>query len=74
MPMRPRSGRDRVAPQKIMVQLLGAGMLEAEHLATLWIDTGHKVPDGAVLPGGIHRLKNEQHSIAIRRVEKLLQR
>ena len=38
------------APQEIVLQFGSAGMFEAEHLAALWIDTAHHVPDGAVLP------------------------
>src|ERR1039458_263328 len=49
-------------------------MLEAEHLAALWIHAGHHMPDGAVFPGGIHRLKNQQHCITIGCVVKLLLR
>ena len=62
------------APEKIVLQFRGAGMFEAEHLAALRIDAGHHVLDGAVLAGRIHRLKNQQHGIAVGGVEKLLQR
>ena len=48
----------RGAPQKIMVQFLGTGMGEAEHLASLGIDTGHDMADGAVLAGRVYCLKN----------------
>jgi hypothetical protein len=40
----------------------------------LRIDPGHDVPDGAVLAGGVHPLKNQQQRIAVGRVVKLLQR
>ena len=63
----------RGAPQKIMVQLLQARMLETEDLATLRIDTGHHMFDRAILAGGIHRLKDQQHGIAVRGVEERLQ-
>ena len=65
------SGR---APEKIMVQFLGAGLLEAEYLAALRIDPGHDVPDGAVLAGSVHALKNQQQRMAVGRVVKALQR
>ena len=65
--------RARGAPQKIMVQLLEARMLETEHLATLRIDTGHYMFDRAVLAGGIHRLKDQQHGITVGGVEEILQ-
>ena len=50
------------APEKIVLQFRGAGMLEAEYLAALRIDAGHHVLDGAILSGRIHRLKNQQHA------------
>ena len=62
------------APEKVVLQFGGAGMLEAEDLAALRIDPGHHVPDGAVFSRRIHRLKNQQHGIAIGRVEQLLLR
>ena len=64
----------RGAPEKIMFQLVGARLFETENLAALRIDPGHDVPDGAVLAGGIHPLKNQQQRIAVGRVVKLLQR
>ena len=75
MPIRPRSGRrQRRAPEKIVFQFLGARLFETENLAALRIDAGHDVPDGAVLAGGVHPLKNQQQRIAVGRVVKLLQR
>ena len=62
----------RGAPEKVVFQFGGAGMLEAEHLAALGVDPGHHVPDGAVFSRRIHRLKDQQDGIAIGRVEKLL--
>jgi hypothetical protein len=35
----------RAAPEKIMLEFLGAGLLETEDLAALRIDAGHDVPD-----------------------------
>ena len=64
----------RRAPEKIMLQFFGARLFEAENLAALRIDAGHDVPDGAVLAGGVHRLKNQQQRIAVGRVVKALQR
>ena len=75
MPIRPRSGRQRVVRQrKSCSSSVGARVLEAEDLAALRIDPGHDVPDGAVLAGRVHRLKDQQHGIAVGRVEKPLQR
>ena len=62
------------APEKVVLQFTGAGMLEAEDLATLRIDPGHHVPDGAVFSRRIHGLENQQHGMAIGRVEQLLLR
>ena len=56
--------RARRAPEKVVVQLGGAGMLEAEDLAALWIDARHDVPDRAVFTGGVHRLENQQNGVA----------
>src|SRR5664280_2425780 len=61
-------------PEKIMLQLFGARLFEAENLAALRIDPGHDVPDGAVLAGSVYPLKNQQQRIAIGCVVKLLQR
>ena len=75
MPICPRSGsRQRRAPEKIVFQLLGARLFETENLAALRIDPGHDVPDGAVLAGSVHPLKNQQQRIAVGRVVKVLQR
>ena len=62
------------APQEIMLQFRGARVFEAEHLAALRIDPRHHVPDGAVLAGSVHRLKDQQQRIAVGRVVKTLQR
>ena len=71
--MRPRSGRPAGgAPEKIVLQILGAGLFEAENLAALRIDAGHDVLDGAVLAGGVHRLKNQQQRITVVGVEQAL--
>ncbi len=62
------------APEKIVLQLGGAGMLDAEDLAPLRVDSRHHVPDRAVFPSGIHRLKDQQDGITVGRVVKLLHR
>jgi len=63
----------RRAPEKIMFQLLGAGLFETENLAALRIDPGHDVPDGTVLAGSVHPLKDQQQRIAVGRIVKVLQ-
>src|SRR5262249_20575537 len=45
------------APEKIMIELFGARLLEGMDLAALRIDARHHVLDRAVLAGRIHRLK-----------------
>src|SRR6267378_6542722 len=64
----------RGAPEKIMLQLLGARVLEAEYLAALRIDAGHHVFDDAVLAGRVHALEDEQESVPVGRVQQALQR
>ena len=39
----------RGSPEKIVFQFVGARLFETENLAALRIDSGHDVPDGAVL-------------------------
>ena len=63
----------RGAPEKIMLQLFSARLFEAEYLAALRVYPGHDVPDGAILAGRIHPLKDQQQRIAVRCVVKLLQ-
>ncbi len=57
-----------------MLQLLAGRMLEGENLAALRIDAAHDVLDGAVLAGRVHRLKDEQDRMGVRRVEFILSR
>jgi hypothetical protein len=56
-----------------MIQLLNRRRLERSDLAALRIDARHNVLDGAVLAGGVHGLKDEQHGPAILRIERVLQ-
>ena len=60
-------------PEKIVFQFFGAGLFETGYFAALRIDSGHDVPDGAVFPGGVHPLKNQQQGITVGRVVKVLQ-
>src|SRR4029077_2641568 len=55
----------RGPPQKIVLQFHRAGVLIAEYLATLRVDPGHHVPDRAIFPRSVHRLKYQQDGIAI---------
>ena len=50
----------RAAPEKIVLEFLGARFLETVNLAPPWVDTGHDMPDGAILSGAVHPLKNHQ--------------
>ena len=49
-------------------------MFEAEYLTALRINPGHHVLDGAIFSCRIHRLKDQQDSISVGCVEKLLLR
>ena len=53
-----------------MLQFSGTGMFEAEYLAALGIDPGHK--EWRVFSRRIHGLKDQQDGITIGRVKKLL--
>ena len=60
-------------PEEIVLELGGARMLEARHLAPLGIDAAHHVLDHAVLAGAVHPLEHEQQRVSIRCVQELLQ-
>ena len=60
------------APEKIMRQLAGAGMLEAENLAALRIDARHHMADDAVLARRVHRLEDQQKRMLVRGIKQLL--
>ena len=64
----------RRAPEKIMFQFLSARLFEAEDLTAFQINPGHDVPDGTVLTGRIHSLKDQQQSVAVGCIVKVLQR
>jgi hypothetical protein len=49
-------------------------MFEAEHLAGLGVDAGHRMSDGPVFSRSIHCLKDQQDGMAVGCVEKLLLR
>jgi len=61
-----------IAPEIVVVQFFNAGRFEGMDLATLRIDAGHDVLDGAVFTGGVHRLKDEQKGPAVLGVELFL--
>ena len=63
----------RRAPEKVVLQLLGGRLLEAEDLAALRIDPRHDVADGAILAGRVHPLQDQQQGIAVGRVVQALQ-
>jgi hypothetical protein len=60
-------------PQVVAVQLLRAGRFERVDFASLWVDAGHDVLDGAVFPGSVHGLKDEQQRPAVLRVKHFLE-
>ena len=63
----------RRAPEEIMTQFFGARLLETVDFAALRVDAGQDVADRAVLSGGVHCLKNQEHRIAVERIEEALQ-
>ena len=62
------------APEKVVLELLGARLLEAEDLTALRIDPGHDVPDRTVLAGRVHPLEDQQERISVGRVVEALER
>jgi len=60
MPILPRSGSRHVVRQRKSLQFLCAWLLETVDLATLRIDAGHDMADGAILSSAVHRLKYHQ--------------
>ena len=49
----------RGAPEKIMLQFFGAGLLEAEDFASLRIYPGQYMPYGAIFACPVHALKDD---------------
>jgi hypothetical protein len=62
----------RRPPQKIMLQILGARMLEGVNLTALRIETGHDVLDDAIFAGRVHALEDDQECPSILGIELLL--
>jgi len=67
---------DPTAPDRELLRLLYASLVSPPcyFASSLRIDPGHDVPDGTVLAGSVHPLKNQQQRIAVGRVVKALQR
>ena len=55
----------RVAPQVVVVEVLGRGDLEAADLDALGVDAAHDVADRAVLAGGVHRLEDHDDAVGV---------
>ena len=62
----------RVAPEVVVVELLGRGHLEAVHGDALRVDAAHHVTDRPVLAGGVERLEDDQHAVGPLGVEARL--
>jgi hypothetical protein len=62
-----RRQRLRRAPQVIVIQLLGRGLLERVDVRPLRVDAGHHVFDDVILAGAIHTLKDQQQRVSILR-------
>ena len=60
-------------PEEIVVQFLVAGHLEGEHLEAGRVDPGQHRADRAVLASGIHRLEDQQHTVAVIGIQHMLQ-
>src|SRR5215510_15781474 len=59
-------------PHEIVIEILLRWSLEGKYLTPLRVDSGHHVLDRAVLPRGVHRLKDQQHRPAVLRVKHVL--
>src|SRR6516164_7556701 len=59
-------------PEKVVIEILRRGLFEGKNLATLRVDTRHHVLDGAVLPDGVHGLKDQQQRPAVLRIKQFL--
>ena len=60
------------APEEVVFELLGRGLLEGGHLHPLRVDARHDVADGAVLAGRVHRLKHDQQGVAVAGPQQLV--
>ncbi len=56
-----------------MLQFFRARLLETVDLAALRVDTAQNVADRAVLAGGVHGLKDQEHRVAVGGVVQPLQ-
>jgi len=61
------------APEILVVEFLLGGRLKRRDVASLRVDAGHYVLDGAVLAGCIHGLKNDQQRPAVLGIELFLE-
>src|SRR5579863_5065286 len=64
----------RAAPEKVMLEFLGARLLETVNLAACRVDARHHMANGAILSGTVHSLKNQQECIVVGCVVQLLER
>ena len=60
-------------PEKVVAGFEGGGHLEGGDLATLRIDAGEDVADGAVFAGAIHALKDDEQGLGLIGVEDVLE-
>jgi dTMP kinase len=61
------------SPKKIVRGLFGGGLLERSDVATLRIDAGHYVADGAVFPRRIEALQDDEEGALFLGIEAILQ-
>lgn len=61
------------APEEVVLEVFGGGLLEAEDFAALGVDAGEDVFDGAVLACGVHGLEDQEEGVAVVGVEEVLE-
>src|SRR5262249_7585148 len=61
------------APEKIVIGLLFARLLESEDRRPLRVHSAEHVPDDAVLAGGVKSLQDDEKGLIAVRVEQVLQ-
>ena len=60
------------APEEVVARFDGCGDFEGGYIATLGVDSGEDVADGAVLASGIHALEDDEQGLRLAGVEEFL--
>jgi hypothetical protein len=69
----PLGGQALVAPEEVVVEVLGRRDLEAVDRDALRVHPAHHVPDRAVLAGRVHRLEDDEQAVCVLGGEACLQ-